>query len=175
MAFLCVMDWILILFPAHPKLAPIFNPVTHMVPLPFPLLLIFPALAIDLILRLTGEPLRAAEPVASKGISVKGIFRGIGLAILLGVAFFAILIAAQWYFSKFMLSSHAKNWFFMGDRVFGYNFPKGDWQTEFWHTDPHKKNADLITVSSVAIILGLASASSWIGLFFGNWMRKVRR
>jgi hypothetical protein len=41
----CLMVWILPLFPAQPKLAPIFNPVTHMVPPPFPLLLIFPALA----------------------------------------------------------------------------------------------------------------------------------
>ncbi len=31
----CQMIWILQLFPAHPKLAPIFNPVTHMVPRPF--------------------------------------------------------------------------------------------------------------------------------------------
>lgn len=175
MAFMCVMDWILISFPAHPKLAPIFNPVTHMVPLPFPLLLIFPALAIDLILRLTGESFSTTEPVASNQISVRSVFRRIGLAIMLGAVFFGVLIAVQWYFSKFMLSPHARNSFFMGDRVFGYNFPKGDWQTEFWRTDPHKKNADVITVSSVAIILALASASSWVGLFFGNWMRRVRR
>ena len=38
-----LMTWILPLFPAQPKLAPIFHPVTHMVPPAFPLLLIFPA------------------------------------------------------------------------------------------------------------------------------------
>src|ERR1051325_9312561 len=62
MIFMCVMDWILMLFPAQPKLAPIFNPVTHMVPLPFPLLLIFPALAIDFILRNAGESYRTTHP-----------------------------------------------------------------------------------------------------------------
>jgi hypothetical protein len=175
MTFMCGMDWILMLFPAHPKLAPIFNPVTHMVPLPFPLLLIFPAIAIDLILRLAGESFRTSEPIASNRVSMPTIFRRIGLAIILGAAFFAVFIAVQWYFSKFMLSSHARNWFFMGDRNFGYNFPKGDWQTEFWHTDPHRKNADPLTISAIAIILVLASASSWVGLFFGSWMRKVRR
>ncbi len=175
MAFMCVMDWILTLFPAHPKLAPIFNPVTHMVPLPFPLLLIFPAIAIDLILRLSGESFRTTRSIATNPISVSSISRGIGLAVVLGAAFFAVLIAVQWYFSKFMLSPHARNWFFMGDRVFGYNFPKGDWQAEFWHTDPRKKNADPITTSAIAIILAFASVSSWIGLFFGGWMRKVRR
>jgi len=51
MGLLCAIDWVLTLFPAQPKLAPIFNPVTHMVPLPFPLLLIFPAIAVDLLMR----------------------------------------------------------------------------------------------------------------------------
>jgi hypothetical protein len=197
MTFMCVMDWILMLFPAQPKLAPIFNPVTHMVPLPFPLLLIFPALAIDLILRKVGESYtttnvnvqsvanslsppdgeRAGLPsvalLAKEG--VRGILRRIGLAILLGAVFFAILILVQWYFSKFMLSPYARNWFFMSDRVFGYNFPKGEWQTQFWRLDPGKPNADPITISSIVVTLALASASSWVGLFFGRWMRKVRR
>jgi len=34
------MVWILPLFPAQAKLAPIYNPVTHMVPPAFPILLI---------------------------------------------------------------------------------------------------------------------------------------
>jgi|SRR5665213_1484450 len=51
----CLMIWLLPLFPAQPKLAPIFNPITHMVPPPFPLLLIFPAMAIDLVLAKAGE------------------------------------------------------------------------------------------------------------------------
>jgi hypothetical protein len=37
------------LFPAHPKLAPIYHPLDNMLPPAFPLLLIFPAAAIDLI------------------------------------------------------------------------------------------------------------------------------
>src|SRR5205807_1319947 len=49
-----VMIWILQLAPATPKLAPVFNPVTHMVPPPFPLLLVVPALAIDLVMRRVG-------------------------------------------------------------------------------------------------------------------------
>jgi hypothetical protein len=185
MTFMCVMDWILMLFPAQPKLAPIFNPVTHMVPLPFPLLLIFPALAIDLILRKAGESYTSANANArvtvnslspSDGVrGLRGILRRIALAILLGAIFFAILFAVQWYFSKFMLSPYARNWFFMSDRVFGYNFPKGEWQTQFWRVDPSKPNADPITLSSILVTLALASASSWVGLFFGNWMRKVRR
>jgi hypothetical protein len=190
MIFMCVMDWILMLFPAQPKLAPIFNPVTHMVPLPFPLLLIFPALAIDFILHKAGESYTTkrafaasaanslsplAGPARSGERGVSGILPSIGLAIILGAVFFAILILVQWYFSKFMLSPYARNWFFMSDRVFGYNFPKGEWQTQFWRLDPSKPNADPITIFSIVVTLALASASSWVGLFFGRWMRKVRR
>jgi hypothetical protein len=186
MVFMCVMDWILMQFPAQPKLAPIFNPVTHMVPLPFPLLLIFPALAIDLILRKAGESCTTRGELAADSLSpsdgeragvrgVRGVLRRIALAIILGTVFFAILIVVQWYFSKFMLSPYARNWFFMSDRVFGYNFPKGEWQTQFWRLDPSKPNADPITLLSVLVTLAFASASSWVGLFFGRWMRKVRR
>src|SRR6184192_4369759 len=55
MAFSFVLIWVLQLFPATPKLAPVFNPVTHMVPPPFPLLLVVPAAAIDLLLRRAGR------------------------------------------------------------------------------------------------------------------------
>src|SRR5438093_6907956 len=43
------MILVLPLFPAHPKLAPIYQPMDHMVPPAFPLLLIAPAVAIDVI------------------------------------------------------------------------------------------------------------------------------
>ena len=40
---------ILPLVPAQPKLGPVFNPVTHLVPAKFPILIIVPALALDLL------------------------------------------------------------------------------------------------------------------------------
>src|SRR5437773_4638405 len=43
------MILVLPLFPAHPRLAPVYHPVDHMVPPAFPLLLIVPAVAIDVI------------------------------------------------------------------------------------------------------------------------------
>src|SRR5947209_5155027 len=49
MVLYLAMILILPLFPAHPKLAPIYHPVDHMISPAFPLLLIFPAAAIDLI------------------------------------------------------------------------------------------------------------------------------
>jgi hypothetical protein len=161
MAFLCVMDWILGLFPAQPKLAPIFNPVTHMVALPFPLLLIFPALAIDLILRQAG--------------GTKGMLRRVGLAIGMGAAFLAVLIAVQWHFSAFLLSPYADNWFFMSDRIWSYSFRPGEWQDRFWRIDPNEPRFDPLNLRAILTAWALASASSWVGLFFGRWMRGVRR
>jgi hypothetical protein len=162
MGLLCAVDWILALFPARPKLAPIFNPVTHMVPLPFPLLLIFPAIAIDLLLRKTG-------------VMDGKVWRRLGLAIVLGGIFLVVLVAVQWPFSTFLISPRANNWFFMGNRVWGYNVGSGDWQTQFWHANPTAPNADLLNFSKIATGWALASVSAGVGLFFGGWMRKVRR
>ena len=44
-----VMVWVLPLFPAHPLTAPIHNPLDHLMPPSFPLLLIVPALVGDLV------------------------------------------------------------------------------------------------------------------------------
>jgi hypothetical protein len=49
MAFTIAEILILPLFPATPKLGPVFYPVTHMVPANFPILLIVPAFALDLL------------------------------------------------------------------------------------------------------------------------------
>jgi hypothetical protein len=45
--------WILPLFSAQPKLGPVYQNVTHFIPMAFPLLLIVPALALDLLWRAT--------------------------------------------------------------------------------------------------------------------------
>ncbi len=50
-SFTASLIWILPRFPAQPKLGPVFNPVTEFVPPDFPLLLIVPAIAIDLLRR----------------------------------------------------------------------------------------------------------------------------
>jgi len=157
----CLMIWILPLFPAQPKLAPIFNPVTHMVPPPFPVLLIVPALAIDLILRHYGE--------------ASGWWRRVVLALVLGAVFLGILLAVQWFFSKFLISPRADNWFFAGNRVWPYWARPGDWQSHFWNVDPAKPKADLLNLAGIAIAWGLASFSTWVGLLLGGWMRKVQR
>jgi hypothetical protein len=156
----CLMLWILPLFPAQPKLAPILNPVTHMVPLPFPLLLIFPAVAVDLVLRWCG---------GATG------WRRVAAALLLAAVFLAIFVPVQWFFSEFMISPRADNWFFAGNRVWSYGSTRGEWTTRFWRVNPAGADANLLTLRALLVALTLGAATSWLGLLLGGWMRKVRR
>jgi hypothetical protein len=156
----CLMIWILPLFPAQPRLAPIFNPVTHMVPPPFPLLLILPALAIDLVLRQAG---------AAAG------WKRMVLALVLGAVFLAVFVPVQWFFAKFLISPQADNWFFVGNRVWSYGNQLGDWTTRFWRVNPSDSDANLLTLSAMSLAWALAAATSWLGLLLGGWMRKVQR
>lgn len=158
---MCLMIWILPLFPAQPKLAPIFNPVTHMVPPAFPLLVIVPAFALDLLLRRLGNEVGWAKRLV--------------WAVVLGTIFLAVFMAVQWFFAKFMLSPRADNWFFAGNRFFGYGSGVGKWRQTFWHLDRSKPDADVVTMAGVLVSWALATASAWVGLLWGGWMRKVQR
>ena len=155
------MTWILPLFPAQPKLAPIFHPVTHMVPPAFPLLLVVPAFAIDLILRRTG-----AEWIG---------WRRVALGVALGVAFVAVFATVQWFFSEFLLTPAADNWFFAGNRYWGYTSSPGDRALRFWNVTAGRRDFDPFNGLAMLITVVLASGGAWLGLMWGGWMRKVRR
>jgi len=156
-----LMTWILPLFPAQPKLAPIFNPVTHMVPPAFPLLLVFPAAAIDALLRLAGAPQRGLRCVALAGA--------------LGAAFVAVFVVVQWFFSEFLLTPHADNWFFAGNRYWGYESALNEWAHKFWRVTAGTPSFDPFRGWAVALTWALASGGAWLGLLWGGWMKKVRR
>src|SRR5687768_6070916 len=112
MAIVLAMIWTLQLFPAQPKLAPIFNPVTHMVPPPFPLLVIIPAVAIDLLMR----RVRGHDWV---------------LSVLTGLMYVAIMLAVHWFFAEFLLSPYARNFVFGVDQ-WAYTERLGPWRYQYW-------------------------------------------
>src|SRR3989442_14482359 len=74
LAISLVMIWVLQLFPATPKLAPVFNPVTHMVAPPFPLLLVVPAAALDLLVRRFGPGGPWSPAGVARGRFPRGFF-----------------------------------------------------------------------------------------------------
>jgi len=145
------MTWILPLFPATPMLAPIFNPVTHMWPPPFPILLIVPAVAFDLLLQRFRDR------------------SGWLLAPALGAAFTGLFLLVQWYFSALMLTPFGRNGFFAADHWM-YSSRLADWRYRFWHLD-----TDPLTPAAVAVCFLLAAVSVRIGLWCGAWMARVKR
>lgn len=150
-----VTIWILPLFPAEPKLAPIFQPVDRMVPPDFPLLLIVPALGMDL--------------VAQRWDRARSDWL---LAGILGLTFFVLFLAAQWPFSFFLQSELSANWLFATDNA-PYTVPDGSYwmRREFY---PWNAGAGELRVRlGVACLFAVASAR--VGLWWGGWMERVRR
>jgi len=151
MAISLVMIWILQLFPATPKLAPVFNPLTHMVPPPFPILLVIPAAVIDILLHRLGTG------------------RDWRLSLLAGLAFLAVLFVTQWFASEFLISPYARNAFFGVDN-WDYSSRLGPWRYEFWRTA-----ADPVTVKGLGWAALFAVASARVGLYCGSWLARIKR
>jgi hypothetical protein len=144
---------ILPLFPAQPKLGPVYNPVTHMVPTKFPILILFPALALDLL----WHRVRSWKPWQ--------------IALVSGFLFVAVLSAVEWPFANFLMSHASQNRFF-GTQYTAY-FVRS--------TAPDRMRHFEHVASGLELWKGLASAavyasiSTWAGLGFGRWMRGVQR
>jgi hypothetical protein len=144
---------ILPLFPAQPKLGPVFFPVTHFVPAKFPILIVVPALALDLLWQRT----RA--------------WKFWQTALVSGVVFTAVLLAVEWPFARFLMSHASQN------RFFG----TGYFQFSSRATGPDRARVFFLPDSGVTLYFGLlraslyAAISTWIGLLFGRWMRGVQR
>ena len=152
--FNMIMLWILPLFPAQPKLGPVYQHITHMDPLYFPVLLIAPAFALDLLWpRMEGWNKWLQAAVA-------------------GLLFLVVLVAVQWPFADFLMSPGSRNWFF-GTHYVGY-FQTAD--------DPEVRNvfdafeatrAEFWTTMTWALVSAIVSVR--IGMAWGNWLRQVKR
>ena len=158
MGIILATAWILQLFPAQAKLAPIYTRVTHMVPPEFPLLLIVPAFAIDLLLRRVG---RRHDWLLAMG---------------LGLVFVSLLVAVQWFFGEFLLSPAARNFFFAADQ-WPYMVRPGPWQHRFWGVPKDAAgNLDAaVLLRGLAVATLLAMGSARVGLWWGNGLSRVMR
>jgi hypothetical protein len=160
MAFLASLNWILPLFAGQPRLGPIYNPVTRFVPLPFPLLLVVPAIGIDVLRGWIGHG---------------GGWRRDWLLVIGGATvFLALFLGVQWFFSAFLIGPSADNWFFGADRYWGYGEHIGDWRHKFWSETGSRWNPPA-TATGLFVALLWAIGSARVGLWVGNWMTNVRR
>jgi len=153
-AFGLLFLWILPLVPAEPKLGPVYQPVTHMIPWEFPLLVIVPALVTDLMLR----RLRSWRPILAGAV--------------IGTVFFVTFIAVQWPFADFLMSTHARNWFF-GTAYMDFSTPQQSFYARFvFYPDrgaPGQFSRGMLTA------LLMSCGMMWIGLRAGRAMERVRR
>jgi hypothetical protein len=146
-------EWLLPLIPAQPKLGPVYHNVTHLIPLPFPLLLIVPAFIADLLL----------QRLERRSSWIK--------AVCVGPAFVLGLLVVQWPFANFLKSPASRNWIF-GTAYFAYSDPAG------FLYDPYKLRAPEplgVFVLTLAVALMIAIATTRLGLAWGDWMRRIRR
>ena len=149
---MCMQLWVLPLFEGSPKLGPIRTAVTHMVSLDFPLLLLLPAIGIDVLMPRLRE-------------------RGAWLqAVALGVLFLVVHAATQWPFANFLVSDASRNWFFNTDNI-PYMMPP-DWLRPMRQFESESMGQ---TVRAFGVALVLAVLSARAGLGWGSWLRSVRR
>jgi hypothetical protein len=154
MTVMLVLMWFIQLFPATPRLGPIYQHIGHMVTLSWPLWLIAPAIAIDW--------LRARYD---------GRVPPIPLAALLGVAFLVTFITVEWPFATYLVENPAaRNWFF---NAANYVYWAGSAYIARSHTFSRAASAGLAMQLTIALVL--AMISSTVGLAWGRWLTKVRR
>jgi len=156
MLTMALPSWILPLFPATPKLGPVLNPITHYQAFFFPLLLVVPAFALDFLNKQLGKRLNDWW-----------------LSAIVGIVFMLVFLAVQWPFGEFLQTSpNARNWFFMSDALQYANDPNWEYRYKFgpWFAQ---------TIAQFALGFGkailIAIVMGRIGLWWGNWMKRVVR
>jgi hypothetical protein len=151
--FVFLMGRILPLFPAQPKLGPVYHQLHQFTPPEFPLLLIIPALALDLMWQRTSSWGTIRQALAS------------------GTVFLAVFAAVQWPFADFLASPAARNWFF-GTNYFGYYTQANSLAARFGFVET-EQGSQFWRQTGIALVLSIAT--TWLGLSWGNWMQRIRR
>ena len=150
MAVTMAMLWILPLFEGRPLLGPIYVQLDRFLPPDPPLLLIVPAAALDMLMHRMGRG------------------RDWRLSVAAACVFLVVFLAAQWPFADFLMSTWSRNWIFATDRMAYMVSPQAQ-QRWFQIGAPDNLRVGL------PIALALAFVSVRLGLWWGNWMTRVRR
>ncbi len=155
MGMMLTMLWVLPLFHATPRLGPVLNHFDHYQPFHFPLLLVLPALAIDIVFfKLENRKTFVKVAIAS-------------------LSFLLIFFVVNWYFGAFLQTSpYARNNFFGSYAwYFGAN---PDWPYRFAFK-PERIDTGITLVKGMAVAGVLAIVFGLIGYQWGGWMKKVQR
>lgn len=144
---------ILPLFPAQPKLGPVYQLVTHFVPPAFPLLLIVPAVLLDLLWARIGNRNRLLVALVSAPL------------------FLTSMLAVEWPSASFLMTKAAQNRFF----ATGYHpYVVPPWSPTVTRHFIHVGHGG-VQLKGFGLALLCAVVFTWLGLALGGWMRKVQR
>jgi len=152
--FIAAMVWILPLFPAEPLLGPVLNPITNFQAFEFPLLLLFPAVAIDLVT----QRLRDKNPWFT--------------ALIYAFVFLVVLFTFQYPFGDFLMSESARNWIFGTESWYFGSSP--DWQYRFAYAEWMESSGSEL-IQGLLIALGVGYLSARLSLRWGKWMQNIMR
>jgi hypothetical protein len=144
---------ILPLFPASPRLGPVLHPVTQFIPPKFPILLIVPAFALDLLWWRTRQ------------------WNAWLVALVSGPVFILTLLAVEWPFANFLMSKAAENRFF-GTGYFQYFEPSTS--PDVLRVFAHPQHGLQLWFGLLLAML-YASVCVLLGQKLGGWMREVKR
>jgi len=147
-------NWVFPLFPAQAKLGPVFTPITHMIPLGFPVLVLPGAIVLDLVL----------NRLAKRADSWKAIAAGAG--------FLAASLAINWPFANFMMSAYARNWVFAMNE-FGYSMPPSQYRLAWTLRGYESTSMEFWVGMMIALVATVLSVR--IGMLWGDWMRRIQR
>ncbi|MGI4805024.1 MAG: hypothetical protein ACRYFL_09655 [Janthinobacterium lividum] len=152
---LLLLLWILPMFPASPRLGPVLNHLTHYQAFDFPLLIVFPAIAIDwLFFKLQPQ---------------KGWVKTVSAAL----AFLVIFFVVQWFFGTFLQTSvTARNAFFGGSSWYFGSDPNYEFRYAF---RPGNVDTGFELIKGLLIAGVIAIISGAVGYCWGSWMKKVQR
>jgi hypothetical protein len=153
-AFLLTL-WIFPLFPAEPKLGPVYQRVTHMVPLHFPVLIIAPAFVLDLIFP-----------------RIKNLGKWTQAAIE-GIVFVLVLLAVSWPLGTFLVHSPAARGWLFGTQEYAFFIDPtvASVRNVFFDYEPTRRL--FLLVMGLAFVGGIISTR--VGILWGNFLSRVRR
>jgi len=146
--------WVLPLVPAEPKLGPVYQPITHLIAPEFPLLMMVPAMAFDLIRRRIGSWSRWQQ------------------APVLGAVSLASFLAVQWPFADFLMSPASRNWFFATNQYPYMVPPTSAWVRNVFVPTEQSPEQFWIVMATALLV---AVVMTRIGLGWGEWMSRLRR
>jgi len=145
-----IMILLLPVFKAQPLLGPIFVQVDRFVPPDFPVLIIVPALCIDLLMQ--------RSRIGNDWL----------LAAAIAAVFLVSLVAVQWPFADFLMTPWARNRVFVSN-VMQYSVDP-QVQQRWYQLNPPD---NIVKGLAISMVLGFVSARC--GLWWGNWMARVQR